>query len=101
MSKYFIFINIYQFREFKRPMETTQKITLSDSNSNLGVILHFNIEDFTSYGDYKRDLYIKETTETISKVVSKIKNLCGLKQNDESNTFNKNEFENNKDGEFD
>jgi hypothetical protein len=79
----------------------TQQITLSDpNNSNVGVVLHFNIEDFTSYGEYKRDTYIKETTETISKVVSKIKKLCGLKQN-ENNTFSKNESENNKDGTFD
>lgn len=78
----------------------TQQITLSDPNSNVGVVLHFNIEDFTSYGEYKRDTYIKETTETISKVVSKIKKLCGLKQN-ENSTFSKNESENNKDGTFD
>jgi hypothetical protein len=79
----------------------TQQIKLSDpNNSNVGVVLHFNIEDFTSYGEYKRSLYIKETTETISKVVSKIKKLCGLKQN-ENSTFNTNEFENNKDGTFD
>ena len=79
----------------------TQQIKLSDpNNSNVGVVLHFNIEDFTSYGTYKRDTYIKETTETISKVVSKIKKLCGLKQN-ENNTFSKNESENNKDGTFD
>ena len=79
----------------------TQQITLSDpNNSNVGVVLHFNIEDFTSYGTYKRDLYINETTETINKVVKRIKKLCGLKQN-EFNTFSKNEFENNENREFD
>ena len=78
-----------------------QQIKLSDpNNSNVGVVLHFNIEDFTSYGTYKRDLYINETTETINKVVKRIKKLCGLKQN-EFNTFSKNEFENNENREFD
>ena len=58
----------------------SQTIKMSDPHSTIGVVLNFNIEDFSQYAGHVREIRMNQTARDITELVTKLKEESGFER---------------------